>query len=85
MNLASASTANDDILDLIHNRTGHGNKNMLMECVKSKIVKWIKITESQIRKLHNLIITCAKAAPRPPPIAAAFNIKPLLSPLIGMH
>ena len=41
-----ASTTCNNILDLMHNRIGHCNKNMLVKCVESKIVRGFTIPES---------------------------------------
>ena len=51
-----ASATNDDILDLVHNRKGHDNKNMLMECVKSKLSQGLNPRKSKIRNFVKRII-----------------------------
>ena len=38
-----------DMLEPMHDRTGHGNKSMPVECAKSKLVTGLKISENHIR------------------------------------
>ena len=38
-----------DLLELMHDRTRHGNKRMLVVCVKSKLVTGLKIFVKNIR------------------------------------
>ena len=57
---------NNDILDLMQMiRLGKETKICFLECVKSKIVTGIKITESQISKFHkfnhHLCDVCARS------------------------
>ena len=39
-----------DMIHLMHDRTGHGNENMLMEAHNRQLVKGIKLSEKEVRK-----------------------------------
>ena len=60
-----ASSNHKDVLELMHDRTGHGNKSMLVEYVKSKLVTGLKISEKHIRHFrlldHHVCDVCARS------------------------
>ena len=60
-----ASSNHKDMLELINDRTGHGNKSMLAECVNSKLVTRLKISEKHIRHIrlsdHHVCDVCARS------------------------
>ena len=39
-----------DVLDLIHNKCGHGNKKMLIEAVKNKLITGVQLSDKHLRK-----------------------------------
>ena len=47
-----ASSVSKDMLELMHERTGHANKNMLVECFKRQLVSGLKISNKHVRKLQ---------------------------------
>ena len=53
------------MLELQHERTGHGNKNMLVEAQKSLLVSGLKISDQHIRKFNksdtHVCDICARA------------------------
>ena len=53
------------MLELMHDRTRHGNKSMLVECVKSKLVTELNISEKHIRYFrlsdHYVCDVCARS------------------------
>ena len=58
-----ASSNHKDMLELMQDQTGHGNKSMLVECVKSKLVAGLKISEKHILHFrlldHHVSDVCA--------------------------
>ena len=51
-------------VDLMHDRTGHRNKSMLVECVKSKLVIRLEISEKHIRHFRlsdHHVCVCARS------------------------
>ena len=61
----SLASSAADVLGLMHERTGHLNKRALIECVKSKLVRGLKIADSDIRRYRksdkDVCDICARA------------------------
>ena len=56
-NLASAT--NDDILDFMHNQTGHGNKICSWNVYNQKLLQGLKFQKFKSENFINPIIICA--------------------------